>query len=164
VLGLESAYDPGTADSTRLDVNSYKLFKRSGIVAARVDRTLGTGWNDDVTSSLTIGRTAANRRAFADFINDSLFGIAAPYRARIITPDVKRSLDAVLRKFLNGLQSEAQPNASRIRGYLVRDITDPNVPELLRMAVSVTMYATADVIVIETTVGPTVVTSQETAA
>jgi hypothetical protein len=161
VLGLESAYDPGTAGSTRLDVNSYKLFKRSGIVAARVDRTLGTGWNDDVTSSLTIGRTAANRRAFADFINDSLFGIAAPYRARIITPDVKRSLDAVIRKFLNGLLSVAQPNASRIRGYDVRDITDPSVPELLRMAVAVTMYATADVIAIETTVGPTVLTSQE---
>jgi hypothetical protein len=40
------------------------------------------------------------------------------------------------------------------------DLTDPAVPEL-RLKTAVTMYATADVIAIETTIGPTVVTSQE---
>ena len=161
VLGLETAYDPGTPGSTKLDVNSYKFFKRVGITAARVDRTQGTGWNDDVTSSLELGRTKANRRAFADFVNDALFDIASPYRARIITPDLKRGLDGAIRGFLGGLLSAAQPNASRIKGFDVQYTTDPAVPELLRLKTAVTMYATADVIAIETTIGPTVVTSQE---
>lgn len=164
VLGLESTYDPNTPGFTRLDVNSYKAFKRNGIVALRIDRTQGPGWNDDVTSSLEVGRTAANRRCLADLINDSMLEIVAPYRSRIITPDLKRAIDAAMRGFLNGLLSRSQVSASRISGFDIRDVTDPAVPELLRFAVAVTMYATADAIVIETTVGPTVATSQEVIA
>lgn len=164
VVGLEETYDPGTPGSIKLDVNNYIAFKRNGIVAPKIDRDAGAGFVDDVTSSLDIARTKANRRAFADFINDSLLRIGMPFKGRMITPDLKRQFDGQIRVFLRELLSVAQPSASRIKGFDVVDITSPAVPELLRYRVAVTMYATADSITFETTVGPTVVTSQEVIA
>jgi hypothetical protein len=163
-LGLESAYDPAIQGSTKLGLNDYKLFKREGITALITSRTQGLAWNDDVTNSLDVGRTAANRRAFADFINDSMFEIAEPYKSKVAKPEFKRALEGAIRGFLRLLLSPLQPNASRIQGFDVEEVTDPAVPNLLRYQTSVTMYATADVIVNQTTVGPTVVTSQEVIA
>lgn len=164
VIGLERAYDPSTPGSTKLDTNTYKLFKARGIIAARIDRTQGAGWVDDVTSTLEVGRTAANRRAFADFINDSLLTVATPYRAKIGTPSLFTGLDSAARGFLRALMSPDQPEATRLKGFNINNVTDPNVPQLIRMRTEVQMWATADVIVFETQVGPTVFASQEVIA
>jgi len=167
VAGLEPAYDPLSEGSTKLDVNDYIRFKREGITAPILDRTAGAAFVDDVTSvdSLTqASQTPANRRWFADFINDSLFILAVPYGKKLITQDLRRNFFGQIINFLTGLQSLDQPQAQRIESFDVTDTSDPDVPNILRARVAVRMLATADAIVFDVTVGQTVVTSAQVTA
>ena len=164
IVGLERLYDPGTPSSVKLNVNAYKLFKARGIAAPKPDRTQGVVLINDVTSAdVDSGRTAANRRWFADFINDSLFGVGKPFRGRLITPALKREHLMMLTRFLELLKATDGTTISRLSAYQIQDISNPAVPEILDTAIAVRMYGTADVIVYRTTVGPTVEVS-ETAA
>lgn len=157
VVALESLYDPGTSGSIKLGVSAYQQFKARGISAPKPDRTQGIVLVNDVTAAdVNSGRTAANRRWFADFINDSLFGIGNPFRGRLITPALKREHRMQLVRFLESLKATDGTSISRIEAYEIQDTTNPAVPEILRTAVAVRMYGTADVIVYSTTVGPTV--------
>ncbi len=165
VVALESLYDPGTPGSIKLGVAAYQQFKARGIAAPKPDRTQGIVLINDVTSAAAnSGRTAANRRWFADFINDSLFIIGLPFRGRLITPALKRDHFMQLTRFFELLKATDGTSTSRLEDYSIRDITNPAVPEILRTAVAVRMYGTADVIVYSTTVGPTVQVTEQTAA
>ncbi|HVH97149.1 MAG TPA: hypothetical protein VM869_00500 [Enhygromyxa sp.] len=166
IVGLESAYDPLTEGSTKLKIGDYELFKRRGITGTKTDRLSGGFFVDDITSvdpTADPGRTAANRRAYADFINDSIFGISARYSKQVITPDLLRNYEGQLRAFLLELESPSQPQNARHQSSLVKNTTNPNVPQILRHIVRVKMFAIAESIVIDTQTGPTVVT-QEVAA
>lgn len=167
VVGLETAYDPNTEGATKLFVEDYIQFKAQGLVGTKIDRTAGAFFVDDVTSvdpDDQPGRIAANRRAYADFINDSLFGIALRYAKKIIRPELIRNYEGQIRAFLAELESKSQPARSRHDSSTVQNTTSASVPNLLRHVVRVKMYPTADAIAIETTVGPTVITAQEIAA
>jgi hypothetical protein len=166
VAGLEDAYNPLSEGSIKLQIQDYQRFKREGISAPKVDRNAGAGWVDDVTSVDRVtdpGRTAANRRAFADFINDTLFIIAVPFGNKIITPQLRRDLISQVEGTLELFASPGNPSASRLEAFSVTDTTDPAVPSILRLVVEVRMYAVAEAIVFETTVGPTVIVSQQAA-
>lgn len=166
VAGLESAYDPNTEGSIKLTVDDYKRFKREGIAAPSQDRTAGIGFTDDVTSVDGVTQnniSAANRRAFADFINDLLFVIAIPFSQVTLKPNVKEDFFSQINASLDLLQSAQDQSASRLVGFSVEDATNPAVPSILRSVVRVQMYAIAESIVFETETGPTVIVSQEAA-
>lgn len=166
VSGLEDAYNPLSEGSIKLVFEDYARFKREGISAPKVDRNAGAGWVDDVTSvspTTDPGRTAANRRAFADFINDTLVIVAIPFGNKVITPALRQDLIGSVEGTLDFLQSPGNAAASRMESYSVQDVTDPAVPSILRLVTRVRMYAIAEAIVFETTIGPTVITSQQVA-
>ncbi len=106
----------------------------------------------------------ANRRAFADFINDILFIIAIPFSKVVLRPDVREDFFSQINKSLGLLQNIEDASASRLESYDIEDGSDPAVPTILRAVVRVRMFPTAEAIVFETTVGPTVITSQEATA
>lgn len=167
VAGLESAYDPQVEGSIQLGIEDYKRFKREGITAPDRDRNAGVGFVDDVTSVDSVvdsNLVLANRRAFADFINDLLFVIAIPFAKKVLKPEVRQDFFGQIAASLNLLQSTGDSSASRLESFEVEDATDAAVPSVLRAVVRVRMYATAEAIVFETTSGPTVITSQELAA
>jgi hypothetical protein len=166
VVGLESAYDPATEGATKLLVEDYIFLKRQGIMGTKTDRTSGAFFVDDVTSvdpTANPGRIAANRRAYADFINDSLFDLAVSYSKKTLKGELVRNYEGQLRAFLLELESPNQPAAARHESSLVTNVTNAAVPNLPRHIVRVRMFATADAIAIETQTGPTVIT-QEVAA
>lgn len=164
VVGLEAAYDPNIEGAFKLEVTDYKIFKREGIIAGKAIRPSAVTFVDDVTSVDAVafpGRTQANRRAFADFINDTLFDIGTPYSKQIITPALRRESKAQTTGFLEELKGVGDPATSRLDSYSVEDTSSATVPKILRYSVKVRMHPTADAIVFSTTIGDTVVITEE---
>jgi len=162
-LCLSSALSLQRGLTTNLTMADYILFKQSGIAALREDRVVGKVFQSGITTSLQSGQKNINRRRMADEIQDSLAAAYEQYTKLPLTTSLKDAIDGATVAYLYGLLSPNNPAAQRIEAYSV-DSKSGNTPELNAQGiyvviVRVRMLATADDIVLQAEVGPTVTIS-----
>lgn len=142
-----------------LSIDSYKAFRREGVCVPRIDRASGTIFQSGVTSSLESGRKTMARRKMADFIQDTLTELLAPYVKKLSRQSRRDKVRAVIEQFLGGLQSPQNPEQSRIEAFRVDDsVNAGNTPAVLAQGVYylqtvVRTYASLDDIVVQTEIG-----------
>jgi len=141
-------------------MTDYILFRQNGIAAIRFDRTAGRVFQSGITTSLIAGQKNINRRRMADEIEDSLARAYNPLSKQVLTNQLRDTIDAETVAYLEGLRSSTNPAAQRIADYSV-DSRSGNTPQLYAagihvVIVRVKMLATADVIVLQAEVGPSV--------
>jgi hypothetical protein len=156
VLGLQRG-------APNLTISEYIAFKQFGIAAPRQTKTLGLLYQSGITSSVVSGQTNINRRRMADFIEDSLAQAYNNYVKQPLTQDLKDTIETETVAFLNTLLSPTNPAAQRIEAFSV-DVVSGNTPEteaqgIFVVIVRVRLLATADYIVLQASVGQTVVIS-----
>jgi len=141
-------------------MTDYIQFRQNGIAAIRFDRANTKTFQSGITSSQVNGQKNINRRRMADEIQDSLAAIYEKFSKLPLTNQLKTSIDTETVAYLEGLLSSTSPAAQRIEAYSV-DSKSGNTPELNAQGiyvviVRVRMLATADDIVLQAEVGPTV--------
>jgi hypothetical protein len=151
---------------TKLEMNDYIALKNRGVMALRMDRRVGPIIQSGVTSSLTSGEKNANRRRFADFIQDSAADRLVNFAKLPLTDANKDNQVTELTAFAEELLSQRNPAAARIQSYSVDDKSG-NTPESLAanifvIIVKIRMIPTGDFIVLQTEVGNNVVTATAT--
>ena len=144
-----------------LSMNEYMTFRAQGVAALRQDRSSGWQFQSGITSSMTTGQKNINRRRMADEVQDSLAAIYEKFSKLPLTTALKDQIDSETVAYLTSLQSPNNPAAQRIEGFLM-DSKSGNTPALNAQGiyvviVKVRMLGTADDIVIQSEVGPTVV-------
>lgn len=146
-----------------LGLPDYILFKQRGICAPRFDPDIG--WfvfQSGVTSSITKGQTEINRRRMADFIEDSLAAILAPFAKLPLSNATRDDEVGELDAFLEGLKSPNNPPAQRIIDYTIDDKSG-NTPAQLAAGIfiviaRVQMIAMQNSIVVQVSVSPDAIT------
>lgn len=154
VLGFQSGNLPAFA------MTDYILFKQNGIAAIRFDRSAGKVFQSGITTSITSGQKNINRRRMADEIQDSLAQAYEKFSKLPLTNSLKDAIASETSAYLEGLLSRNNPAAQRIEAYSI-DTKSGNTPTLNAQGiyvviVRVRMLATADDIVLQAEVGPTV--------
>jgi hypothetical protein len=136
-----------------LSIDSYKAYRREGIIAPRVDRIAGPIFQSGVTSSLESGRKTCARRKMADFIQDTLGELLLPYSKRINSQSRRNAVLATVNSYLGGLLSKNNPELQRIEAFSVDDsVNAGNTPEsmalgIYRLAIKVRTLSSLDFIV-----------------
>ena len=152
VLGLEA----GNADVQALTIDDYKAFKRAGIMAPNV---IGTPELQSAVTSvdptLQPARVNANRRAFTDYVLDSLAEFARPFQKKLTTKRRRAQFVGALKGFTFDLVRQERAERDFIDG-----VSGNTSQQLARgiywVKVVVKMLSTMDVIVIDGQVGETV--------
>ncbi|MFA5124193.1 hypothetical protein, partial [Zavarzinia sp.] len=127
VIALEDAYDPNVGGVDLVD-DDYVDFQAKGIAALRYSKPNGWEIESDVSSvnpTTDKARADNNRRYFADFLIDTAYTVAAPYKDRLNTPRERQSLEDQLNGFLDTLQAPGQPEQSRLEAYGVHYDSTP---------------------------------------
>jgi hypothetical protein len=145
----------------------YINLKAGGVSAMQKDRTAGWWYVDGVTAADPVAfptRSPIKRRRMADFIQDSLFALAANYNKKPATIDRVDAFVAEIEAFLSLLKSSQNPSLQRIVDYRV-DPKSRNTPVLQKLGiqtilVAVQLIAGMDEIVLETVIGETVSVSE----
>jgi hypothetical protein len=164
IVALEDAYDPNLGGVDLVDAD-YIDFQAKGIAALRYSKPNGWEIESDVTSvdpSSDKARSDNNRRYFADFLIDTAYSVAAPYKDRLNTPRERASLEDQLNGFLDTLQAPGQPEQSRIESYLVQYDSSPaqTAAGIPIFKVRSRMYGLMKAIVLLIETGPNVQISQ----
>lgn len=153
-----------------LGYQDYVNLKAAGISAINKDVTVGWWFYSSVTAVNPVAfptRVFDNRRRFADFVQDTLSNICAPY---IKQPGTTERIDAITSEidaFLTTLQSPQDPSQSRIEAYSV-DSVSGNTPQLRALGIFtiiivVQMFGDLNQIVLQTVIGPTAIVVQQAA-
>lgn len=138
-------------------------FKSKGVACLVKDRTVGWWFQSGVTSVDPLvepTRAPIKRRRMADFIQDTISAIGAPYNKAAATQDRVDLMVGEIDSFLIQLKSPPNPSNKRIEDYVV-DPTSGNTPNLVALGVytvivKVRLLASLDTLVFETTIGETV--------
>lgn len=154
VIGFQSGNLPD------FKMSEYIEFRQNGIAAIRFDRSTAKTFQSGITTSLAANEKNINRRRMADEIQDSLAQIYEKFSKLPLTTAMKDAIDAETVSYMESLLSTTNPAAQRIEAYSV-DSKSGNTPELNAqgiyvVVVKVRMLATADDIVLQAEVGPTV--------
>ncbi len=154
ILGFQS----GNLSSFKMA--DYIALRQYGVAALRFDRGGVKVFQSGITSSLVAGQKNINRRRMADEIQDSLAEAYLPLSKQVLTQQLKDNIVAQTVAYLTGLKSPTNPSAQRIEDFSV-DPVSGNTAELLAAGIFVViarvkMLATADDIVLQSEVGPTV--------
>lgn len=150
-----------------LTIDHYTAFKAGGVEVPRADRISGMVFQSGVTSSLVSGRTTAARRKFADYVQDTLAEISAPYVKRLAKQTRRDRLRTEIETFLGGLKSDGNPEAARLVGYNVDDgVNAGNTPAITAQGIFyintvVRSLPSMDNIVHRTNIGPNAVLVSE---
>lgn len=165
ILALEDDYDPNVGGVDLVD-NDYIDFQAKGIAALRYSKPNGWEVESDVSSvdpTSDKARADNNRRYFADFLIDTAYEVAAPYKDRLNTPRERQSLEDQLNGFLDTLQAPNQPELSRLEAYLVRYTSTPEqtAAGIPIFALDAKMYGLMKAIVLLINAGPNVKITQE---
>jgi len=157
ILGFQSGTLPD------FNMSDYIQFRQNGIAAIRFDRSAGKSFQSGITTSTSAAEKNINRRRMADEIQDSLAAIYEKFSKLPLTNQLKDAIDSETVAYLEGLLSSTNPASQRIEAYSV-DSKSGNTPELNAqgiyvVVVRVRMLATADDIVLQAEVGPTVTIS-----
>jgi len=154
VIGFQSGALP---DFTMAE---YIQFRQGGIAAMRFDRSAAKTFQSGITTSLGVNEKNINRRRMADEIQDELAQLYEKFSKLPLTTQLKTTIDSETVAYMEALLSPTDPSAQRIEAYSV-DSQSGNTPELNAqgiyvVVVRVRMLATADDIVLQAEVGPTV--------
>jgi hypothetical protein len=143
----------------------------SDYIALKSEGVMGLFHSDDgffleegITTDLDPGATNANRIRFQYYLQDSLAAALKPFSKQVLTQALKDSEATEVVSFMEELKSTNAPSQARIADYSVDDISG-NTAELEAQGIFVIivrcqMLATQDEIVLQTQVGPGVVTTQ----
>lgn len=137
-----------------LGIETYKAYRREGIIAPRVDRIAGTVFQSGVTSSLDSGQTTCARRKMADFIQDTMGELLLPFVKKLNTQNRRNAILATANSFLNGLLSVNNPELQRIEDFSVDDsVNAGNTKEsmalgIYRLSIKVRTLASLDFVVV----------------
>lgn len=153
-----------TSPMSRAD---YISLKAAGVGTVILDRTTGWQFQSGVTAANPTSfptRVADNRRRFADFVQDTVVGLAAKYNKFPGTTERVDALVGEIDGFLLSLLSPESPPQQRIEGYSV-DPNSANTPELTALGIrtfilKVRMLGDLNDLVFITEIGPTVVINQ----
>jgi len=144
-----------------LNRNLYIALKAAGICAPKVEQNGDFTYQTEATTDLTPGRTTQKRRKFADFAQDSLGVSLIPYSKRLATQARRDGALATLTSLLERWKSEDAPNFSRIDDYSIEETTDQHpgweALGIFSWQVKITMYASMDVLVVDTEIGEGVI-------
>lgn len=151
----------------KLDMSAYSQMRQRGICAPRYAKELGHfEFQSGITSSLVSGEKNQNRRAMADYLEDSLASALISFSKLPMTDALKSGAVGEVDAFLDGLLSANNAAAQRIADYIV-DAKSGNTNSLTAagifvIIVRVQLVPTADFIVLQAEVGEGVlnVTSQ----
>jgi len=162
-LCLSPILDFQSGNLPNFNMADYILFRQNGVAAIRFDRASGKSFQSGITSSMVTGQKNINRRRMADEIQDSLAQVYEKFSKLPLTSSLKDAINTETVAYLEGLLSSNNPAAQRIEAYSV-DSKSGNTPELNAqgiyvVVVRVRMLATADDIVLQAEVGPTVTIS-----
>lgn len=147
---------------TKFTMANYISFKSSGIAALRyadqIDEWVFQSGVTSVNSTQEPGRTAINRLHMADFLEDSMAGVALRYVKKPRTTDRVNALIGDLTGFLELMLSEADTAKQRIAGYSI-DTRSGNTPTLqgsgiFVMIINVRTLDDFNQIVLQVTAGP----------
>lgn len=142
-----------------MNIDTYKAYRREGVAVPRIDRVSGTVFQSGLTSSLLSGRKTMARRKMADFIQDTLTELALPYVKKLNRQALRDKIRGITDQFLASLQSEDNPGASRIEGFVTDDsVNAGNTQEVLAQGVyylqtTVRTHSSMDDIVFQTEIG-----------
>lgn len=164
VTGLE----PGLNGGVSLELGDYIALKAAGIAAPKM--TSGAMiFQSGVTSVSPIAYPAfapIHRRRMADYIQDSIAAAMDPYVKKLMTLARRQAIVGAIKQFLIGLLSPTNLNSQRIAGYYV-DAKTPNLAPaggvaptqlgIFRVIILVTTLPSLDDIVLDTTIGDSVV-------
>jgi hypothetical protein len=157
ILGFQTGNLPD------FNMSDYILFRQNGVAAIRFDRAANKSFQSGITTSTVATEKNINRRRMADEIQDSLAAIYEKFSKLPLTNQLKDAIEGETVAYLEGLLSATNPASQRIEAYSV-DSKSGNTPELNAqgiyvVVVRVRMLATADDIVLQAEVGPTVTIS-----
>lgn len=150
-----------------LEIEAYKAFKFNGVAVPRADRVSGMVFQSGVTSSLVSGRTTMARRKMADFIQDTLAELSAPYSKKLSKQSRRDNARTEIEQWLGSLRAEDNPELSRIAAYAVDDgVNAGNTPANVAngfhfIGSTVRTLPSMDVIVHRTSIGPNAVVVSE---
>lgn len=141
----------------------YTSLKAAGVSALAKDRAVGWWFYSGVTGvnpTTFPTRVADNRRRFADFVQDTLAQIAAPYNKQPGTTERVDALVGEIEAFLSSLLSASNPSQQRIEAYFI-DPKSANTAALTALGirtiiVKCRMLGDLNDIIFETQIGPTV--------
>jgi hypothetical protein len=165
IIALEDAYDPNVGGVDLVDAD-YVDFQAKGIAALRFSKPNGWEIESDVSSvdpTSDKARSDNNRRYFADFLIDTAYSVAAPYKDRLNTPRERQSLEDQLNGFLDTLQAPGQPEQSRLERYGVHYDSTPAQTSagLPIFALDAKMYGLMKAIVLLINAGPNVTITEK---
>lgn len=146
--GLESA-------CAAWDISTYAAFKAAGVCAAEYDKDAGVVFEQGVTAvdpATDPARTDISRKTLADFIGDSLTGIAKFQAKRQGTQRRREQMRASFEGFLDTLVG------STVESYSI-SLADPKSQptHVVRWDIAVNPIQSDDVIVFNLSVGPNAV-------
>lgn len=165
-LGGIQSFEPIVATTPPLRAG-YVAFKAGGVSALLNDRSAGWWFQSAVTavnSTTYPTRQFDNRRRMADFIQDTIAGIAAGYSKLPATTERVDALVGEIEGFLSSLVSESNPAQQRIESFLV-DAKSANTSALTAagcwtFVIKVRMLSDLNYLVFQTQIGPTVEVTQ----
>ena len=159
--GINSIETAAAADN--LTIVDYTTLKSAGIAALRVDD--GTAIFQSGVTSVDPGTFPSlkniARRRMADFIQDTLARRLKGFGKKLSTVARRKAMVSEIREFMNGLLSKNNPSSQRIDGYSIDDVSGNTATTLaqglFRIILKVRTLASLDSIVLETTIGESVV-------
>jgi hypothetical protein len=149
------------------DIDTYKAFKREGICAPRVDSPFGTFYQSSVTSDLNPARVEIFRRKLADFVIDSVPGIAMKYCKKLNKQENRDAVRSEWEAFVGGLEAADTPSLSRIEDYAIDDsVNAGNSPANIGLGLyfiktQIRMFSSLKDLVFVSEIGPQVVITTE---
>lgn len=124
---------------TGLGIGQYTQMKSKGIMGPRLDRTAGMIFQSGVTRSIIDGEKEVYTRRFSFFVEDSIAAALVPYTKELLTESLKDKIVGAIHDFFEGLLSEQNPSAARIRGFSV-DPKSGNTAQLGNAGIYVVKY------------------------
>jgi hypothetical protein len=147
-------------------IEDYIAFKSSGICALRLDAGNAFFQSGITSVDPLVNPNLKNiaRRRMADFIQDSVANRAQAFGKKLSTNLRRQAITSEIRSFMDQLLSRNNPAGQRIAGYTI-DSKSGNTPDLLaqglfRIILKVRTLASLDSIVIESTVGESVIVEE----
>lgn len=154
VLGLAS-------NAPALSMNDYILLRQAGVVAPRIDATVGPMIQSGITTSLISGEKNISRRRMTDFLEDSIAARLIQFSKLPLTIGLKDAMYGEIVAFMDTLRSEGNPAAQRINEYSVDDKSGNTLTTeaagIWIIIVRCRLLATADFITLQVEAGEGVV-------
>lgn len=159
VLGLEA----GNTDVQNMTMTDYRAFKASGIAAIRMEggKAIIQSGITSVDPLVSPSLKNINRQRMADFIQDTLSLRLNAFVKKLARKATRADIMGEINAYMTTLSGEADPANQRIDGFLLDGLSG-NTPEtlaagLFRIILKVRTLPSMDTIVLDSTVGESVV-------